>query len=201
MTVWEIQTALQSALADRHIKIKTHRNKDELIVVVNRTNGIEEINYPELTHKIGNILLSMQVNGINRFKIFGRLNDLNYPEWQGTYKIYSNRSQNNINKQQYIQESKELNIETVKSNIAENKFKIFKHHRIRLDLQIMPIKIILAFAGGFSFFAGLSILLKAINTGDEILGSIVLLIAVVLVVGLAIVHSIDILRQEIQAKN
>ncbi|MBD2043113.1 serine/threonine-protein kinase [Microcoleus sp. FACHB-672] len=82
----EIQKVLQEALNPYEVKVQVSLAKAQLTIVINREEE-HKVNYFEVTRVIQSQLNELQLNALERVKVFGRVNKQSTPEWQKVLKV------------------------------------------------------------------------------------------------------------------
>ncbi|NET37564.1 MAG: tetratricopeptide repeat protein [Cyanothece sp. SIO1E1] len=83
----KLTQVLQSALAAYHLAVQAHQNGNQLDITIHRSLGVG-INYLKLPDLIRAALIPQQLYGVNRFRIIGKVAELNQPEWHQVYGLY-----------------------------------------------------------------------------------------------------------------
>ncbi len=187
----DIEKSLQDALPEQRFTVKTHLNKDELILVINRSRRTQ-INYNTLAKIVEEHWLDWQLEGIKKIKIFGRINYQSQPEWHQVVDIERPR--------QLIGRGDRKQLIHLEGNgrLISNILKALKDKKIkdRGAAKLLRLKLALIGPCMFAFIDG------AWLTGQsETQGYILLLVSTVLATGLAVVEAIDILRKEMKHGN
>ncbi|MEG4244139.1 serine/threonine-protein kinase [Microcoleus sp. MON2_D6] len=82
----EIQQALQEDLAPYNVTIQVSQAKQQLIIVINRTED-NPVYYPHLSQIIATRLTDLQLNKVAAVKLLGRVNNSRRPEWKQILQI------------------------------------------------------------------------------------------------------------------
>ncbi|MBW4655076.1 MAG: tetratricopeptide repeat protein [Kaiparowitsia implicata GSE-PSE-MK54-09C] len=84
-----LSKTLQDILNSDDLTVEAHVNGNHLDVMIDRTLGAA-VNYFNLANEVRKQLQKLQLNGIRRFRLIGRVGDRGHPEWNQSYTLYDN---------------------------------------------------------------------------------------------------------------
>jgi len=83
----DLTRRIQSALSPYNLTVNVHRTVNQLDLSIHRSRGVA-INYRQLPTLVRDQLVPLQLYGIERFRIISRVEEVNFPDWDQTYRLY-----------------------------------------------------------------------------------------------------------------
>lgn len=140
----EVRSSLELALAKYNVKVQVSQAKNQLNIVINRSTELL-FEYLELTESVKNELKALKskglkYNGINKFKLIGRVAGSTQPEWQ---KILDSVNEVPLSSKQSLNGNSTSNKST-KHGFPENS-KIIDNGKVSSELQSKVLSILSRF--------------------------------------------------------